>query len=417
MNHIVIFDIGKTNKKCFVFDEDYRIVWEKSAVLAETTDEDGDPCEDLELLTRWIEETFEDLLNNNRFTIRAADATTYGASFVHLGADGKPVAPLYNYLKPFPQDLKAPFFKTYGGEEKLSLETASPSLGNLNSGLQLYWLKHRRPEVYKTIRNSLHLPQYVASLLHSMVHGASKYCSEPTSIGCHTMLWDFEQKDYHRWVKAEGINQKFPPFCPEKEETNGCYVGNGFHDSSAALIPYLTSFQEPFVLISTGTWCISLNPFNTEPLTSEELAQDCLCYLTADGKPVKAARYFGGHEHEQAVLKIAGEYGLNVNFFQKKENPAALNEYATFMQSLVNKQVASTLLAIGNTSVSQIFVDGGFSKNELYIKLLAAAFPGMEVNAVEVAQATALGAAVACHVRWNSNPPPSSLISLKKHHA
>ena len=47
---IAIFDVGKTNKKLFLFDESYRIVFEKSARFAETLDEDGFPCEDLERL-------------------------------------------------------------------------------------------------------------------------------------------------------------------------------------------------------------------------------------------------------------------------------------------------------------------------------------------------------------------------------
>ena len=25
------------------------------------------------------------------------------------------------------------------------------------------------------------------------------------------MLWDFQKNDYHDWVKAEGIAEKFPP--------------------------------------------------------------------------------------------------------------------------------------------------------------------------------------------------------------
>ena len=52
-----------------------------------------------------------------------------------------------------------------------------------------------------------------------------------------------------------------------------CKVGIGLHDSSAALIPYLVNFSMPFVLISTGTWCISMNPFSKTALTAEELQQ------------------------------------------------------------------------------------------------------------------------------------------------
>src|SRR5690606_37724970 len=88
-------------------------------------------------------------------------------------------------------------------------------------------------------------------------------------------------------------------------------VGIGLHDSSAALVPYLVNFHEPFVLISTGTWCISLNPFNSSPLTEEELQQDCLCYMHYKGQPVKASRLFAGFEHEQQVKRIAAHFNQN----------------------------------------------------------------------------------------------------------
>ncbi len=87
-----------------------------------------------------------------------------------------------------------------------------------------------------------------------------------------------------------------------------CKVGTGLHDSSAALIPYLVNFSMPFVLISTGTWCISLNPFNKTPLTAEELSNDCLCYLQYTGEPVKASRLHAGLEHEQQVKRIAEHF-------------------------------------------------------------------------------------------------------------
>jgi hypothetical protein len=45
--------------------------------------------------------------------------------------------------------------------------------------------------------------------------------------------------------------------------------------------------------------------------------------------------------------------------------------------------------------------------------LLAAAFPHMEVFAASVAQATAVGAALAIHPYWNSRPLPGDLIAMK----
>ena len=171
------------------------------------------------------------------------------------------------------------------------------------------------------------------------------------------------------------------------------------------------------MLVSTGTWCISLNPFNNEPLTAEALAQDCLCYLSYEGKPVKAARFFGGHEHELKVKALAAEFAAPTDFYktiQGATTTAVGAAYLQFMRQLVDKQAVSTRLAIGNMPVRRLFVDGGFSKNETYMRLLAQTFPEMEVFAAEVAQATALGAALAIHAAWNDKPLPTNLISLKK---
>jgi sugar (pentulose or hexulose) kinase len=432
MSHILILDIGKTNKKCFVFDEDYRILFQKTIQLAETIDEDGEPCEDLELLKNWVIASVREVLHDVRFQIRAIHCTTYGASFVHLDTWGQPLKPLYNYLKFYPQELQKQFFDTYGPEVKIARETASPVLGSLNSGLQLYRLKYHNPSVFKQIKWSLHLPQYVSTVI-SVEAGANTpgdlespgefapASTDITSIGCHTMLWDFRKNDYHDWVKAEGITEKFPPLPRSGGDFESApdfpkiTLGHGLHDSSAALIPYLACFEAPFVLISTGTWCISLNPFNQEPLTSEELAQDCLCYLSYEGRPVKAARYFGGHAHEEAVKKMAREFGVAEDFYRQVQIPEALeSRYLTFMRQLIEKQVASTRLAIGHSPILRLYVDGGFSQNETYMRLLAEAFPKMEVFAAEVSQATALGAALAIHSGWNKKPLSKHLILFKQ---
>ncbi len=47
---IAVFDVGKTNKKLFLFDEDYKIVFERTHKFKETVDEDGDACENLDEL-------------------------------------------------------------------------------------------------------------------------------------------------------------------------------------------------------------------------------------------------------------------------------------------------------------------------------------------------------------------------------
>ncbi len=462
---IALFDIGKTNKKLFLIDEQYRIVWEKTEQFAETTDEDGELCEDLTQLTDWVLSSFKAVSMDEAFDIQAFNFSAYGASFVHLNTEGGPIAPLYNYLKPFSDDLKRQFYDTYGGEAAFARLSASPVLGNLNSGMQIYRLKYEKSEIFTQLKFSLHLPQYLSSIL------TGRYYSDITSIGCHTNLWNFDKNEYADWVGEEGILEKLPPIFPSDGvvvplpqnvmDLGGIgqdilKVGVGLHDSSAALIPYLRSFDTPFLLISTGTWCISMNPFNDAPLTDFELQNDCLCYMTYQGKPVKSARLFAGSDHEEQVKRIAKHFKADAKFYKnvvfdakimdiliadpdtfgrggnkdsEKVNvliPSVFGQrnlydfdnietaYHQLMLDIMAQQVFSTGLVLNEkTPVQRIFVDGGFSKNTIYMHLLAREFPKMQVFAASVAQATAIGAALAIHQHWNTQPVPSHLIDLQ----
>ena len=480
---IAIVDVGKTNKKLFLFDQHYQIVWERSEQFAETTDDDGDACEDLDRLSQWMTSAVNEVLALPQFEVQALNVTTYGASFVYLDSEGQPVGHLYNYLKPLPASIRQQFYTRYGPADVLSVQTASPALDSLNSGLMLYRVKHDKPHLFGKIRCVLHLPQYLSYLV------TGQRLSDLTSIGCHTMLWNFTKNQYHEWVVAEGLDILMGDLFPA-DKTMNAFVGDGsvaegkprelptgvgLHDSSAALIPYLASFREPFVLISTGTWCISMNPFNRndgppQPLTAEELQYDCLCYLTYKGKPVKASRLFAGYEHEQQTKRLAEHFGVAVDHYKQVRYDADLVEslqlvtsdsqpggglippvmmpsvaqsafaqrsltsfdtyetaYHQLMLDLMAGQLISTALVmptdleLGNkstyspTAITRIFVDGGFSQNPIYMNLLSAAFPNIEVWAASVAQATALGAALAIHDEWNPLPVPPNLITLTKY--
>jgi sugar (pentulose or hexulose) kinase len=297
----------------------------------------------------------------------------------------------------------------------------------------------------------LHLPQYLSFLVTGKVY------SDITSIGCHTNLWDFQKNEYHAWVQREGIDEKLAPIhlcsevVPVSFRGNNCSVGIGLHDSSAALIPYLMNFKEPFILISTGTWCISLNPFNHNALTKEELKNDCLCYMSYDGKPVKASRLFAGNEHDQGLKRISEYFSQDADRYRTmdfdSEISTALQKKNGSMRQLVEKtknqriclfterdlsffkndeetyhqlildivaqQYLSTQFVIKTTGVKRIFVDGGFSNNKIYMNLLASAFPGIEVFAASMAQATAVGAALCIHDSWNKKEIPHDIIELK----
>ena len=87
--------------------------------------------------------------------------------------------------------------------------------------------------------------------------------------------------------------------------------------------------------------------------------------------------------------------------------------YNQLIYDIISLQHASTSLIIAGSNIKKIFVDGGFSKNTIYMNLLASAFPEIEIYAAAMAQATALGTAVAIHKYWNTRPLANDIIDLK----
>ena len=424
-----VFDIGKTNKKFFLFDQKYQEVYKEYNRFETTTDDDGDECENLELIEQWMKDLFLRACEKREFDIHSLNFSAYGASFVHIGNDGTPVAPLYNYLKPVPIEFIQSFYQKYGGELKVCRQTASPALGFLNSGLQLYWLKYQKPEIFKQIRWSLHLPQYLSYLFTGQV------VSDYTSIGCHTTLWDFERHDYHPWVYQEGIDRILPPVVNtdvasiKKFTGQEVRVGVGVHDSSAALLPYIRSDRKPFLLISTGTWSIALNGFSDDPLSDQDLFHDCLNYMRINGDPVRACRLFLGNEYRTQVQHLhqhyQKEYGYHriVRFdhdiYKKLMTPfkryfqfehisldrsiekSGYQNFTTFEEALhqllaelVELQVACIKRAIGSTELKKIYIDGGFADNDLFVHMIAHHFPDYKLRTTKSPLGSALGAAI-----------------------
>ena len=430
----LIFDIGKTTKKVLLFDSNFNTLEEETKSFPEIKDDDGFPAENLEALSVWCTQIVQHFLDHPDYRVTHINFSAYGASMVHLSEDGNVIQPFYNYLKPFPEACKNDFLSRYDADNNLSTTTASPFLGLLNSGLQLYWLKHRKQEFFSRIDISLHLPQYFTYLL------TRKKFSDLTSIGCHTMLWDFEKQDYHEWVDKEGVRKFFPPVHPADYTTeylhNGTRikVGVGVHDSSAALMPYLAVMKEKFLLLSTGTWNICFNPFNDQLLSHSELSQDCLCFLTFDGKPVKASRIFLGHEHELQQQAMASHFKVDNEFYKTisfnpslydrlsadrafvnfsplgmegtgpilnaATTPTDYSRFNTFeeaqhqlVRQLVRWQKISVDLTDPGCTIKDLIVVGGFTKSKLFLEIMKREFPERRILISDHPRAAALGAA------------------------
>ena len=450
MKVMAVFDIGKTNKKVFLWNELYQIVFERQQNFNEIPDEDGFLGEDLPAVRLWMLQTFAEINALPEYQICALNFSGYGATVVFVDEKGHTVSPLYNYLKAFPEGLFP--YSNYGGEDEFARATASPILGNLNSGLQAFRVSQVSADVWKKTRWVMHWPNFLSSIF------TGNFASEITSIGCHTALWDFDKKTYHDWVTDFGLRNKLPEIAPSNTsylnaETN-IPVGLGLHDSSSALVPYLRVMHSPFLLLSTGTWCIAMNPFDEEPLSAIELKNDVLCFLQGNGKPVKAARLFAGNTHEIQIKRLQEHYKASPTQYKSVEfnasylevldnqmknipsveqahmdylvdcafNARDLNKFPTYelayvqlMIDLACQQIFSLrLLLKEDTPVTKILVDGGFSKNSLYMNFLVHAFPAFEIYGAEVAQASSLGASLMMHETWNTHEIPMDLVKIKK---
>jgi sugar (pentulose or hexulose) kinase len=432
-----IFDIGKTNKKLLLFNTQYEVVFEHEEKFDEIVDDDGFACDDIARIEAWMKTTIEELAVSADYDLKAVNFTTYGASVVYVGEDGKRVGPLYNYLKTIPEAIPPEIYGKYGGEAEFCRKTASPAMGMINSGLQVYWFKKTKPSLFAKVKHILNFPQYLCYLF------TGKIVSDYTYLGCHTTMWDFDNMQYHPWMQSEGISMpapqngdtSFPVMIKGKE----IRFGIGIHDSSASLIPYFAAAKEPFILCSTGTWVVIMNPFNSEPLTVDQLQSGCLCYLSTEMKQVKSSLLFLGYVHDVNVERISQHFKADKSAYKMvKLNPAFLNEttgdfsgrriffagglpsghvdetvelsqfrgfdeaYHQLMTDLTQiTWEALQMIIPKDDKTKTIYISGGFNRNELFTHLLSKWLPGKEIIASEVKNATALGAAMVFGDGWN----------------
>jgi len=447
---IAVFDIGKTNKKFLLFNEQLKLEFVTEQFFPTTKDEDGFECDDIELIEKWIVTTLITYLKSKQYEVVGVNFATFGASLAFVDKQGNRLTPIYNYLKEIPATVQNSLFEKYGGEKEFCRKTASPALGLLlNSGTQIEWLKQEKSEIFNRAAHILHFPQYLSYLFTQSI------VSEYTSIGCHTFLWDFDNNSYHSWLSNEGIN------LPQPEPNNYttiCHiadknirVGLGIHDSSSSLAPYILGSKEKFLLVSTGTWCINMNPYNHSPLTEFQLKNDCLSYLSIDRKPVKSSRLFMGHIHDVNTERLSrffnlpeGSYknvktdesliasylkevkknvffknGVPDNYIDESIDLKIFNDFSEayhrlmFDLTLLNKK-SIDLIMPNNDGIKAIYVSGGFARNEIFVRLLAGFYPDKKVFTSEIDNSSALGAALVIWESFSKKDTPEIDLGLKE---
>jgi sugar (pentulose or hexulose) kinase len=425
---ITVIDIGKTNKKILLFDNFYNVIYRKSIRFQELVDDDGFPCDDIDAIEKWIFDKIKNIQEQGIYNIKAINFSTHGATLVYLDKEGNRCAPVYNYLKSLDKIDFDPFYKNYGGVDDFSRNTASPAYGMLNSGMQIYWLKHVKPKYWEKVATILHYPQYLSYLF------THKISADYTSIGAHTALWDFDQMDYHTWIKDQQIKLPAPEDGSKATMANfngqEIAFGTGLHDSSSSIVPLLRRSDKKFVLLSTGTWIICMNPFSKQKLTLEQLNKNCLCFMTPNKDQVKSSMRFLGHAHELYTEALSAHFSKDLDIHTSLDTDLDLIQnslkntkkillppivdgdfkvdikglsifssyeeaYCQLMAEISIKVADGIKLVLDDdNNIKHLYLSGGFNKNKWFVCFIELLMPNFILELSDIKNESALGAAL-----------------------
>lgn len=317
MKQAVILDIGKTHIKLHLKNSveetlDYRVKNNQTKNIHHY------PHYDVDAIWDWLTGIL--LEWSSQHTIEALAITTHGATAALInrfqGGNGLAL-PVLDYEFEGLNNITA----AYENVRPSFVETGSPKLpAGLNLGQQLFWQQKNFADDFAKATDILMYPQYWAWRL------TGERCSEVTSLGCHTDLWNPYQSCFSSLVDRAQWRSLFPglkraydvigTIHPSIQQQTGlsadCQVYAGIHDSNASYYRYKAILKnQPFTILSTGTWCIAMkNQLDSfEESTSPELneARDQLINVDATNTPIVCSRFMAGREMEKLCKHLGGD--------------------------------------------------------------------------------------------------------------
>jgi L-fuculokinase len=301
---IAVFDVGKSNVRLSAIDDTGAAM----TTLDRSNNVDGSPPYphfDADDLFRWLIDGLAALACD--FEINFVVPVTHGACAALVDGTGL-VMPIMDYEFRGVNDVDA----DYDAIARDFANTKSPKLpAGLNLGRQLYWQQRQFPREFSRA-TILPYPQYWAARLCGVA------AWEPTSLGCHTDLWDPHRGDFSNFAKAMNWNSRFgqrasawTPLGPPTPAvvagtglSNECKILAGIHDSNASYLAHRATREQPFCVVSTGTWIVAMAHRSSLDVLYEEL--DTLANVDAFGNPVATARFMGGREYAAICGADAG---------------------------------------------------------------------------------------------------------------
>jgi hypothetical protein len=228
------------------------------------------------------------------------------------------------------------------------------------------------------------------------------------------------------------------------------FAGRGIESASASLIPYLEGSDRPFIMVSTGTRCTFMNPFDATPFPEDKPGREQTGYLTVRQREVKESHFHLGEIHDRNVMMLDDHFGVTGELFKtirirhKKiekmqanrggriffrngipggfaDREADLSHFLTYadayhqmMFDLVDECLRAYRLIIAEDDTTEIvYVTGGFAHNDTFVRTLAARIPEKRVYASKIEYGTALGTAMEVYREAFDTVLPQVYLGLK----
>ena len=316
---IVVFDIGMTNKKIAVYDDLLKQLDAQYRVF-EPLLVDGIPCHDLEAMEDWFIEELKGFAK--KYPVKALAISVHGATFVCLNKDGKNALPCMYYTHEPGENFHTRFYERFGKAEDLQARTGTPAFkAMINPAKSIFFAQEKFKEEFKNVTAVLPYNAYWG------LRFTGKIGMEASYMGNHNYFWDQVDNTLSSVSQELGISSFFPDKMYKSWDILGTIsshiaartglpaetiVTMGIHDSNSALLPHFAKKGERgFILNSTGTWCVIMNPVEKYGFAPDELGKVVFFNISAFGTPIKTAIFLGGLEFETWSKLLFKQHGRN----------------------------------------------------------------------------------------------------------
>jgi sugar (pentulose or hexulose) kinase len=440
---VAVFDIGKTNKKLAAYSPTFDVLDERRTDIS-TGEWHGLETEDTDAMLAWLRDGLASL--GSQFDVRAIAISGHGATFGLLDASGELALPVISYTTEQGADVQDEFYEIFGAANDLHRATATADVGFANMAKVLHYIKTRHPSEWGRAKRGLFWAPFFAHAL------TGKYALEPTFPGNHTYLWDFERGDWSdvarelgadalfqntmqpSWEPAGTLSESWSKACGI---TTDCPVTAGVHDSNANLLPYFARQSSEFVLLSTGTWNVTMRPGGSPVLNDEEIRRRIFFNQDVFSRPVRTALMTAGLDYdtfgaftdevdaqdfkalaqvvEQADLFVIPGVMPGASAFPNATPSVissgtawtldALQDGAKRFDDLGQAYIAAINLGLAIATADglsalnlapgcDVYIEGGFAKNDVFCRILAGLCTNLSISVSAETEGTSLGAAM-----------------------